>query len=372
MGVPGWFAPRPLFIPGALALLLMIIPGCFDYKGGRSIESDLRESTGIRVEEKGPPESRDPQRETEKIDKIGPRISALDKRPSEPAIKPPIEPVIEKLDGYGVWSEYFMIPSKRNPDAVTAVTLPEDYFDKPGRNYPLVLVFGGAGECARPPRQGALAWVDYYSTDEAIMALGSGQLKPSDFKGLAKSKEVRYFNEALNRKPYQGVILACPASPPLMVVKGVEYKDYEDYIIRELIPALKAHYRVGKAAVGIDGVSMGGARSMYYGLKYPEIFRSIGSVQAAVGPFMDQYKELAINNREILKSRQIQMVTSDRDPMARSVERMRNMLRKLGIPVRFMRLTGPHDYIFNEGPGAISLLIFHDSALWSLERGPQK
>ena len=32
-----------------------------------------------------------------------------------------------------------------------------------------------------------------------------------------------------------------------------------------------------------------------------------------------------------------------------------------GMP--FLYLSGPHDYIFNQGPGALALLLFHDRAL---------
>jgi enterochelin esterase-like enzyme len=103
---------------------------------------------------------------------------------------------------------------------------------------------------------------------------------------------------------------------------------------------------------------------MYYGFKYPEIFSTIGSVQGAFGPYMDAYKEFVKKNRHILKGRAIQLVTSDRDTMAPSVERMHQMLDEFGVPHQYLKLTGPHDYLFNQGPGAVSLLVFHN-------RGPQ-
>jgi len=56
-------------------------------------------------------------------------------------------------------------------------------------------------------------------------------------------------------------------------------------------------------------------------------------------------------------------VTSDGDVMATSVERLRGLLVDAHIPVKFSKLSGPHDYIFNQGPGAISLLIFHNDVL---------
>jgi enterochelin esterase-like enzyme len=144
---------------------------------------------------------------------------------------------------------------------------------------------------------------------------------------------------------------------------GPEFPEIEEYIMDELIPALKKRYRVAEEAIGVDGVSMGGARSMYYGLKYPEVFFSVGSVQGAFGPYLDLYRHLAKTNEPSLKKRAIQLVTSDRDVMKPSVEAMHKLLLENHIPHSYRILTGPHDYIFNQGPGAISLLVFHSQAL---------
>ncbi len=224
----------------------------------------------------------------------------------------------------------------------------------------------------KSPRQGSLAWIGDYKADEAVKALGAGHLDKADFRGLATSYEVRLFNRMLQKHPYQGIILVCPYSPPLTVGHGFEFKEYEEFIVNELIPALKRRYRVAPARVGVDGVSMGGARAMYYGFKYPEVFSTIGSVQGAFGPFLDMYKDLVKKNRGMLKDRSIQLVTSDRDTMARSVERMHQMLDEQGIPHRYLKLTGPHDYIFNQGPGSLALLVFHNRGPRVNSSGPVK
>ncbi len=279
---------------------------------------------------------------------------------------------IEKLYGYKTPAEYLIIESRYYPHAIAAVSLPIGYDDNPNERYPLVIAFGGAGECARPPRQGALAWIEFYKTDEAVRALNDNHLEGSHFKGLATERELLEFNRSLQEHPYGGVILACPFSPPLTLGGRFEDENYEAFIVRELVTALKKHYRVRTNGIGIDGVSMGGARSMYYGFKYPEVFRSIGSIQAAVGPFQQIYENLAERNVELLKSRSIQLISSSKDPMQPSVHKMHNMLRSKQIPHRYSILTGPHDYVFNQGPGALALLIFHDRVLRSVARGPTR
>jgi iron(III)-salmochelin esterase len=282
----------------------------------------------------------------------------------------PKKPYTEALRGYKTPAEYLFIPSERFPDAVVAVTLPLDYAKQPNKRYPLVIAFGGAGECARIPRDGALAWMHYYKADEAAAALSRNVLHEGDFRRLATSSEIQAFNRKLADKKYGGVILVCPSSPPLVSAVEMEEAGYEAFIIQDLVPELMRRYRVALGGIGVDGVSMGGARAMYYGLKYPDLFCSMGSSQGAFRPFLPIYKELADKNRETLKNRPVQLVTSDKDPLAPSVQAMRVLLEERGIRVSYLKLTGPHDYIFNQGPGALSLLLFHDRAFPRPAAGP--
>jgi len=241
--------------------------------------------------------------------------------------------------------------------------LPHDYGSNPDKKYPLVIAFGGAGECARSPRDGALAWMHYYKTDEAARTLPAGKLASKDFRGLVKQPELDEFNRRLNTRKYTGVILVCPYSPLLTPQLSLEFPEYEAFIMEELIPAIEKHYRVADDSIGVDGVSMGGARSMYYGFKYPQVFRSVGSVQGAFGPYMDVYRALLDKNKAAINGRAVQLVTSDRDVMAPSVEKLHRLLVSYGIHHSYRTMTGPHDYIFNQGPGALALLVFHGQAL---------
>ncbi|MBI5569200.1 MAG: hypothetical protein HY914_04565 [Desulfomonile tiedjei] len=302
------------------------------------------------------------------------KLRLLPPPPSEsaagPGVKKPATATAVKIAGYETPAEYLSIPSANYANAIVVVMLPADYREQPDRTYPLVIAFGGAGECAKTPRLGALAWMHYYRTDEAVQALHQGRLESRDFRGLVTDKQLTDFNRRLKRHPYRGVILACPSSPVLSPQSKLEFPEYEAFIIKELIPELEKRYRVAGDQIGVDGVSMGGARSMYYGFKYPEIFSSIGSVQGAFGPYLDIYRELLKRNTDAIRTRSIQLVTSDGDVMQSSVQQMQKLLQGAGIRHRYLQLTGPHDYIFNQGPGALALLVFHDQALASRRNGP--
>ncbi len=350
--------PRAILI----ACLVGLTTGCFDSAGKAPVNAD--EPSAPQPQRLAPAEPKPaPATESE-------RRQRPEKVASLPRQAPPEQVSTEPLSGYKTPAEYVFVPSARFRDAVVSVSLPADYRKHPTRHYPLVIAFGGAGECARSPREGALAWLHYYKADEAAVALSRKVLREGDFRRLATKKEIRDFNRRLAEHPYGGVILACPFSPPLVSPVEPEDPGYEAFIMEELLPELKRRYRVSPRGVGVDGVSMGGARAMYYGLKYPEVFFSIGASQGAFRPFMPLYGDLVRKNGRVLKSRPIQLVTSNKDPMGPSVRSLRELLETEGIPVEFLNLTGPHDYIFNQGPGALSLLRFHDEALRKSPAGP--
>ncbi len=333
---------------------------------------DVQETDHKPMAAKGPIKSSPPtpiqeQRPTRRSSGITTR-SDVDELPAPPVAT--AGPTVKDIPGYKTRAEYFIVPSTNYPDAVAVVTLPKDYDREPHKKYPLVIAFGGAGECARPPLDGAMAWMHYYKADEAVEALEDNELQEADFRDLVVPAHLDEFNERLQRNPYRGIILVCPSSPPLSYAEGGESSQYESYIMHDLIPALKKHYRVEPGRLGVDGVSMGGSRSMYYGFKYPDVFSSIGAVQGAVGPYMSLFTDLINRNKDKLKKCSIQIVTSDGDYLAGSVKKMHRLLLAKKIPHTYYMLTGPHDYIFNQGPGALALLVFHNEALNGKLTGP--
>lgn len=278
--------------------------------------------------------------------------------------EPGTETELEKLTGYHVQAELLTVGSKHLPGGVVAVALPANYDTSPQKSYPLVLAFGGAGECSREPRRGALAWIEYYEADDALVALKTNSLSARDLKGLTTPGQLAALNKRLQSSPFNGVILACPSSPLISEEYPLDSPRYEAFIMDEVIPRLTERYRVATGRIGIDGVSMGGARSMYYGLKHPETFASIGAVQGAFGRYFAIYRSLIRQNQEALSKIPIQLVTSDGDGLAPGVAMMHKILTAHDVPHDYLMLTGPHDYIFNQGPGVVSLLMFHDEALW--------
>ncbi len=59
---------------------------------------------------------------------------------------------------------------------------------------------------------------------------------------------------------------------------------YEDFFLREFIPAIEKKYRVkpGRGSHGIMGVSMGGFGALHYAFKFPQMFVSVSTHMAAL------------------------------------------------------------------------------------------
>ncbi|MBI2682689.1 MAG: hypothetical protein HYX26_05645 [Acidobacteriales bacterium] len=59
---------------------------------------------------------------------------------------------------------------------------------------------------------------------------------------------------------------------------------YEDFLVREFIPAMERKYRIGntRAQRGISGLSMGGYGALRTSFKYPQLFSSVSAHSAAL------------------------------------------------------------------------------------------
>lgn len=270
---------------------------------------------------------------------------------------------VRRLEGFELEAELVTLSGRGGDRHAAVVMLPADYRRRPLARYPLLVAFGGAGESAREPEEGARAWVDFYDADEAALALRRGRLDADDFRGLASAATVEAFNDRLERRGYRGLIVLCPWAPLLSADTPIDDPDYERSVMDELVPAVVERYRVEPDAIGVDGVSMGGARAMYFGLKHAGRFRTIGAIQGAFGRHLALYERLIEQHRGVLERRSIQLVTSDGDGLRPAVRAMSALLEQQGIEHRFRLLEGPHDYIFNRGPGSIAMLLFHDGAL---------
>lgn len=237
-------------------------------------------------------------------------------------------------------------------------------FDE-GRRAPLLLALHGAGEAAKGPLAGARGWRDDYDLDRTLQRLRQPPLLKEDFHGHVGAERLRALNADLNKRPYRGLHIACPYAPRLRDKSFAGVQPYAAFLRQAVLPRLGKHLGARLlAATGIDGVSMGGRMALLIGLGAPEIFSSVAALQPAISmPEVPRLCELARQARTKRPDLYLRLVTSHGDYFRPAVRAFSEGLRSLGIAHDFLLCPGPHDYVFNRGPGGYEMVLYHERAL---------
>ena len=120
---------------------------------------------------------------------------------------------------------------------------------------------------------------------------------------------------------------------------------FEDYMFKELMPRLESTYHCnGKRALA--GLSMGGYGTLYYGLKYPDMFL----YGYAMSPATDvpSFRDLIIaqTDRSVFPYFTLESGTHDYTVSIESVRACDEMLTGYELPHRFIERSGGHDWNF--------------------------
>ena len=107
----------------------------------------------------------------------------------------------------------------------------------------------------------------------------------------------RYADKAIADGNIPPMIIVMPDADSSWYINSYDGKEkYEDFFIKEFMPAIEKSYRIKKQKRyrGIAGLSMGGYGTLIYSLKYPELFAAAAPLSAAV--FDDQSIETMPDN----------------------------------------------------------------------------
>jgi hypothetical protein len=229
--------------------------------------------------------------------------------------------------------------------------------------HPILIALHGRGEAVRGAEAGARGWLGDYRAGNAIQALRRGRLTREDFQDLVAPERLDALNAQLQQRPYRGLLLVCPHAPDFQGPSRNEATDrYGSWLIRTLLPRLRASFSTG--AVGIDGVSMGGRMALRIGLAWPNTFAAVGSLQAALRD--DDLPSLTEQATAYLRARpagQLRLLSSDGDHFRATIARAHQALSQAALPHEHREVVGPHNYLFNQGPGSIEMLAWHDRIL---------
>jgi len=230
---------------------------------------------------------------------------------------------------------------------------------------PILVALHGRGEALRGPDRGYLGWNVDYLLPDAFGALLRGRLTSDDYRGLVRADHLRMVNAALRAHPFRGVLVITPFTPDLISEPegSARLAQFGDWVPTALLADVRTRFPAAartRAGAGIDGVSLGGMLSLEVGLAHPEAFGAVGALQPAI---RGREEALAARARSASPRPVISLVSSDHDPLLGPTRELSRRLREAGVAHTLSVLPGPHDYVFNRGPGGLEMLLFHDRAL---------
>ncbi|HEY8089644.1 MAG TPA: esterase [Polyangiaceae bacterium] len=232
--------------------------------------------------------------------------------------------------------------------------------------FPVVVALHGRGEAMKTPVEGAMGWPRDYAMVRAFDRLRAPPLTNTDYEGFADPARMAETNASLAAHPFGGVIVACPWLPDVRPATTGDIRVLARYLLDVLLPRVRKETPalVSPEATGIDGVSLGGMLALRIGLSSPADFGAVGGIQAAFdGGQNAEWTALAQAARARRPGLKLRLLTSHDDYFHDPIVSVSKSWKAAGVTHDFADVPGPHDYIFNRGPGSIELLMFHDRNL---------
>jgi iron(III)-salmochelin esterase len=211
-----------------------------------------------------------------------------------------------------------------------------------------------------------MGWPRDYAMIRAIDRLRAPPLREADYQGFVDRSRLAATNASLGARPFGGIVVACPWLPDFHPAMTADVSAYARFITEVLAPRV---WRETPAiatpdATGIDGVSLGGVIALRIGLSSPEFFGAVGGIQPALSEGQStEWTNLALAARSRRPTLKLRLMTSREDYFRIAIVNLSQAWNAGGIGHDFVDMPGPHDYVFNRGPGSIELLLWHDRVL---------
>ncbi len=242
------------------------------------------------------------------------------------------------------------------------------YVPEGSASWPVLIALHGRGEAGRGLRAGAYGWRDEYDLGKALDRLKTGHLDSDDAGHMLSAGRLEALNKSLASKPWGGLIVACPYTPVPTGRAPSDAAPFARFLTEVLVPKI-GELRgapIKREETGIDGVSMGGRYALQIGLGVSSAFASVGGLQPAiqVGE-ADAFADLAAQT--VAKSpTTIRLVSSEGDPFLEATRALAAALAARKVASSVVVTQGPHDYVWNQGPGSIELALHHERVLRGL------
>lgn len=267
--------------------------------------------------------------------------------------------------GAAGWSELSFDGDADQPQGQAALA----YAPEGSVDWPVLVALHGRGEAGRGLMAGARGWRDDYDLDLVREKLEKGEITSELAKGFASPARLASLTASLAANPWKGLVMVTPYCPVPHSRSVPEALSFGRFIKTRLLSKVQEARRITRpqpASCGIDGVSMGGRYALQIGFSMPELFRTVGALQPAIQPDeAEAIADLALA-AHTKSAQRIRLVSSEEDPFLEATRRLAEELGARKLAPELVVTSGPHDYIWNRGPGALELLMFHERALRGL------
>jgi enterochelin esterase-like enzyme len=200
----------------------------------------------------------------------------------------------------------------------------------------------------------------------AFDRLRAPPLRESDYEGLVDPVRMAESNASLASLPFGGLVVACPWLPDVRPASTGDIASFARFLLDSLLRRVRQETPAltSPEATGIDGVSLGGVVALRIGLTCPDSFGSVGGIQPAIGEGQNaDWTVLAQGARARRPKMKLRLLTSHEDYFHDAIVAVSRAWSAASIAHDFADVPGPHDYVFNRGPGSLELLLWHDRAL---------
>ena len=127
---------------------------------------------------------------------------------------------------------------------------------------------------------------DYFTSERSYPVVYLLHGYTDDNTGWVQFGEInRYADKAIAEGTIPPMIIIMPNGDSSWYINSYDGKEnYEDFFIKEFIPAIEKKFRVKseRRYRGIAGLSMGGYGTLFYAIKYPQLFAACAPLSAAV------------------------------------------------------------------------------------------
>lgn len=265
------------------------------------------------------------------------------------------------------------LPGEDAP-AHRALVLVPKHLD-PAQQHPAVVLLHGYAQAAHE-LTAIHAWRDDYAA-----LRNARRLRNPPVERLYQSvrylddRRIREINGSLEREPYRGLVMICPAVPIPYFCRdaGKLFDEYAAWIGDTLLPLARTRAPISAdpARVGLAGHSMGGHFALEVFLRKPELFGSLSAIQPELQKNAGwRYARRIASRMQELGKKPLQVLTSTRDHYRHEVRVLHGELARRGVEHAFRAPFGPHASSWMREVGTLETLLWQDRVLRGLALEP--